>query len=81
MKVVNIELKKSKEGTPFVSVWKQSDNGTITFEHFPLVTGYGVYLCNEFFRSLHTELNIEFINFKQYNELIQELMNKCPLEI
>lgn len=80
-KIVNIELKASKEGEPLVSIWTKYSNDILTFKHFYLTTGFGVHMCNEFLRSLHTELDIKFLNFKQYNKLLQEVNNLCPLEI
>lgn len=80
MKILKIELKKSKDGKPMVSVWKENKSHKIV-EHFYLTSGFGLYCCNEFLRSLHTGLEIKFINFTQYYNLLHVINTYLPLNI
>ncbi len=48
----------------------ESQEGFTTY-HFPLYAGYQVHTCNEFLRSLDTDLDIQFVAYKQYAELIE----------
>lgn len=79
MKILKVELKKSKDDEPMVSVWKEDETGELQFEHFYLTTGFGIYCCNEFLRSLHTGLEIKFVNFTQYYNLLYVINTYLPL--
>ncbi|VDG74684.1 Uncharacterised protein [Clostridium carnis] len=81
MKILKVELKKSKDGEPMVSVWKKDNNDMLIFQHFILTTGFGIHCCNEFLRLLHTGIEIKFVNFKQYHELLQRINKQFPFTI
>lgn len=40
--------------------------------YIPLMTGFQVHYCNEFLRGLNTTLDIEFVTYKQYSDLIDD---------
>lgn len=81
MKILKVELKKSKDDEPIVSIWKENKSHEIEFEHFYLTSGFGIYCCNEFLRSLHTGLDINFVNFTQYYNLLYVINTYLPLNI
>lgn len=36
--------------------------------------GFQVHICNEFLRSLDTGIEIEFVTYKQYGDLLMDVM-------
>lgn len=58
-------------GDPQMLLIDETKNGTTTY-HFPLYQGFQVHICNEFLRSLDTGIDIEFVTYKQYAELIDK---------
>lgn len=59
---------------PVVSItYCESDISPIEYINFPVHTGLGLRVANQFLRELNTGLEIRFKNFKQYNELIHEI--------
>lgn len=75
--VQKMELKKSKKGSPMLSIWFKIIEGeyknSIIFYNQVLSSGFGLHNANEFLKSLETGVEIEFKNFKQYNELIMDV--------
>ena len=61
----------SCSGKPEMLLIDQSDKNK-TIYHFPLYQGFQVHICNEFLRSLDTGIDIEFVTYKQYAELIDK---------
>jgi imidazole glycerol phosphate synthase subunit HisF len=39
---------------------------------FPLMQGFQIHICNTFLRSLNCDVDVNFENFPQYSELIDE---------
>jgi hypothetical protein len=72
-----MELKESKTGKPMLSIWFKILNGeyknSLIFYNQVLSTGFGLHNANEFLRSLDSGIDIEFKNFKQYNDLILDV--------
>lgn len=82
MKILRLSLRKSNESLPVLSVVKQIEGEEYpTGEMFPLNTAFGRHHANEFLRSLHTGLEIKFVNFKQFIKLLKEINTYLPLEI
>lgn len=77
VKVDKMELKESKNGKPMLSIWFKILNGeyknSLIFYNQVLSTGFGLHNANEFLRSLDSGVDIEFKNFKQYNDLILDV--------
>lgn len=44
--------------------------------HFPIYEGLQVHICNEFLRSLNTGIDVEFITYMQYSELIESIFEQ-----
>lgn len=77
VKVNKMELKKSKKGDPMLSIWFKiltgEHKGSLIFYNQVLTTGFGLHSANEMLRSLDTDVNVEFVNFKQYHNMILDI--------
>ena len=77
VEVDKLELKKSKTGNPMLSCWLKIVEGTykksLIFYNQVLVNGFGMHAANEFLRSLDSGIKIEFVNFKQYYEMLLDV--------
>ena len=73
-----LELVKSKVGDPMVSVWFKVLNGEFKgsriFMNQVIKEGFQVHIVNEFLRSLDTDIDIEFVTYKQYGNLLMDVM-------
>lgn len=73
-----LELVKSKAGDPMVSVWFKVLNGEFKgsriFMNQVIKEGFQVHIVNEFLRSLATDIDIEFVTYKQYGNLLMDVM-------
>lgn len=73
-----LELVKSKAGDPMVSVWFKVLNGEFKgsriFMNQVIKEGFQVNIVNEFLRSLDTDIDIEFVTYKQYGNLLMDVM-------
>lgn len=73
-----LELIASKAGDPMVTVWFKVLNGDFKgsriFMNQVIKEGFQVHICNEFLRSLDTGLQIEFVTYKQYGNLLMDVM-------
>lgn len=73
-----LELVKSKAGDPMVSVWFKVLNGEFKgsriFMNQVIKEGFQVHIVNEFLRSLDTDIDIEFVTYKQYGSLLMDVM-------
>lgn len=79
VKITKMELKESSKGNPMLSAWfnvvEGEYKGQIIFMNQVLTSGFGIHKANTFLRSLGSKLNVEFENFSQYGELIDELFD------
>ena len=77
VEVEKLELKASKKGDPMLSCWMKITEGeyknSIIFYNQVLTTGFGLHNANEFLRSLDSGVEVEFVNFKQYHELLLDI--------
>lgn len=73
-----LELVKSNAGDPMVSVWFKVLNGEFKgsriFMNQVIKEGFQVHIVNEFLRSLDTDIDIEFVTYKQYGNLLMDVM-------
>ena len=78
VKINKMELKKSKNGDPMVSIWFKVLAGEyancLIFMNQLVVQGIQIHIANEFLRSLDSGVDIEFKSYKQYAELIEEIL-------
>lgn len=77
VEVNKLELKKSKSENPMLSCWLKilegEYKGSLIFYNQVLATGFGLHNANEFLRSLDSGVEVEFVNFKQYHELLLDI--------
>lgn len=73
-----LELVKSKAGDPMVSVWFKVLNGEFKGSRIfmnQVIKGlFQIHIVNEFLRSLDTDIDIEFVTYKQYGNLLMDVM-------
>lgn len=77
VEINKMQLKKSKKGDPMLSIWFKILNGQykggLIFYNQVLNTGFGLHNANEMLRSLDSGVEIEFVNFKQYHNMILDV--------
>lgn len=73
-----IDLVESKSGRPMVSIWMKILEGPYTgqliFYNQVIDMGFGLHNANEFLRSLDSGIDVEFENFRQYNDMLMDIM-------
>lgn len=79
VKVTKLELKASKKSDdPMLACWMKviarEYKGQHIFYYQMLTTGFGIHAANEFLRSLESGVDITFENFKQYNDMLMDIM-------
>ena len=58
-------------GDPQMILIDEIGQKTITY-CFPLLEGFQIHTCNEFLRSLDTDIDIKFNTYREYAELIEK---------
>lgn len=78
VKVDKMEIKSTQKGDPMASIWFKIVNGEYKnqrlFMNQVITQGFQVHIVNEFLRSLESDLDVEFVNYKQYNELLLDVL-------
>ena len=81
VKVDKMELKSSKKGDPMVSIWFTILEGKYKksklFLNQVITKGFQIHIVNELLKSMKTDLNIEFVDYKQYAELLLDVAEFC----
>ena len=81
VKLDKLELKATKKGDPMVSAWFTIIEGKYKksklFMNQVVTQGFQIHIVNEFLRSMCTDLNIEFIDYKQYADLLLDVAEFC----
>lgn len=82
VKVEKIELRATKKsGDPMVFVQFRILNGgyknSCLFMNQVITQGFQIHICNEFLRSLDTDVEIEFESYTQYAELLLDVAEAC----
>ncbi|MBP2655619.1 MAG: hypothetical protein H6Q73_3188 [Firmicutes bacterium] len=85
VKITKLELKASKKSDePMLACWMKiiagQYKGQYIFYYQMLTTGFGIHAANEFLRSLDSSLDIAFDNFKQYNDMLMDVMEAIEVE-
>ena len=72
-----LEIKKSKKGDPMFTCWFKIIAGeyknSMIFMNQVIKEGFQGHIVNEFLRSLDTGIEIEFVTFLQYAELLEKV--------
>lgn len=73
-----IELTASKAGDPMVSIWFKvlvgEYKGSRIFMNQVVTQGFQIHIVDEFLRSMDTGLDIDFKTYKQYGNLLMDVM-------
>lgn len=81
VKLDKLELKATKKGDPMVSAWFTILEGQYKkqklFMNQVVTQGFQIHIVNEFLRSMGTDLAIEFVDYKQYAELLLDVAEEC----
>lgn len=76
--VDKIELTASKAGDPMVSIWFKVVSGEFKgsriFMNQVVTQGFQIHIVNELLRSMDTGVDIEFVTYKQYGNLLMDVM-------
>ena len=76
-----LELKATKKGDPMVSAWFTILNGKYKksklFMNQVVTQGFQIHIVNTFLKSMGTDLVIEFVDYKQYAELLLDIAEEC----
>ena len=77
VEINKMELKKSKKGDPMLSIWFKvltgPHKGSLIFYNQVLTTGFGIHNANKMLRSLDSGVEVEFVNYKQYHEMLLDI--------
>ena len=81
VKLDKLELKATKKGDPMVSAWFTILEGQYKkqklFMNQVVTQGFQIHIVNEFLRSMGTDLNIDFVDYSQYAELLLDVAEFC----
>ena len=81
VKLDKLELKATKKGDPMVSAWFTILEGQYKkqklFMNQVVTQGFQIHIVNEFLRSMGTDLNIEFVDYTQYADLLLDVAEFC----
>ena len=81
VKIDKMELKASKKGDPMVSIWFTILEGKYKksklFLNQVITQGFQIHIVNELLKSMGTDLAIEFVDYKQYADLLLDVAEEC----
>lgn len=78
VRLEKLELKPTKQDKkPMVSAWFTILNGKYKnnklFMNQVVTQGFQIHIVNQFLKSMGTDLNIEFVNYQQYADLLLDI--------
>jgi len=80
VEVNKMELIASKKGDPMVIIWFKvvsgEYKGSLIFFNQVITQGFQIHIVNELLRSMDTGLDIEFKTYKQYGNLLMDVMEE-----
>lgn len=81
VKVDKMELKPTKKGDPMVSIWFTILEGKYKnsklFMNQVVTQGFQLNIMNNFLRSMETGVNIEFVDYAQYADMLLDVAEAC----
>ena len=81
VKLDKLELKATKKGDPMVSAWFTILNGKYKksklFMNQVVTQGFQIHIVNTFLKSMGTGVDVEFVDYKQYAELLLDVAEEC----
>lgn len=80
VKITKAEVKATRNGDPMATIWFKIVEGDYKnqnlFMNQVITQGFQIHIVNNFLESLDTGLNIEFIDYDQYNNLLMDVVEK-----
>ena len=81
VKIDKMELKATKKGDPMVSIWFTILEGKYKksklFLNQVITQGFQIHIMNTLLKSMKTDLVIEFVDYKQYADLLLDVAEEC----
>ena len=81
VKLDKLELKATKKGDPMVSAWFTILEGKYKksklFMNQVVTQGFQIHIVNEFLRSMKTDIDVDFVDYKQYADLLLDVAEFC----
>ena len=81
VKLDKLELKATKKGDPMVSAWFTILEGKYKksklFMNQVITQGFQIHIVNEFLRSMKTDIDVDFEDYKQYADLLLDVAEFC----
>ena len=81
VKLDKLELKATKKGDPTVSAWFTILEGKYKnsklFMNQVVTQGFQIHIVNEFLRSMKTDIDVDFVDYKQYADLLLDVAEFC----
>ena len=81
VKLDKLELKATKKGDPMVSAWFTILEGKYKksklFLNQVITQGFQIHIMNTFLKSMGTDLVVEFVDYKQYADLLLDVAEEC----
>jgi hypothetical protein len=78
VEVNKMELIASKKGDPMVSIWFKvlagEYKGSLIFFNQVITKGFQIHIVDELLRSMDTGVEIEFVSYKQYGNMLMDVM-------
>lgn len=75
--VQKLELTASKKGDPMVTIWFKvlagEYEGSLIFMNQVVTKGFQIHIVNELLRSMDTGIDIEFVTYRQYGNLLMDV--------
>lgn len=77
VEINKMELKLSKSNNPMLSVWFKvlagDCKGRLIFMNQVVTQKFQVHICNDFLRSLDSGIDVKFLDYGQYEQLIMDI--------
>lgn len=81
VKLVKAEVRPSKNGDPMATlqfkVQAGDYKGQSIFMNQIITLGFQINIVDDFLKSLDTGINVEFIDYKQYHNLLMDIVEAC----
>lgn len=78
VEVNKIELTESKKGDPMLTIWFKiltgEYKGSLIFYNQVMSQGFGIHMSCEMLRSLDSGIEVEFVNFRKYHEMLLDIL-------
>lgn len=78
VEVNKMELTKSKKGDPMLTIWFKiltgEYKGSLIFYNQVMSQGFGIHNANEMLRNLDSGVEVEFVSFKKYHEMLLDIV-------